>query len=384
MEGNHMKNHNISAPHFNNEDKAREYLERLRWHDGIICPHCGVIDNHYPLTPKPDSKESVRKGVYKCKDCRKQFTVTVGTVFERSHIPLNKWLLAIYLLCSSKKGMSGLQLSKLLNITQKTAWHLTHRIRYAMAELGLSEKLTGIVEADETYIGGKGKETRGRGAKKKTPVFSLVERNGKVRSTPVERVTSANLKAVIRENVSTSATIMTDEFKSYHGLGKEFVAHKVVNHGRKEYVRGDAHTNTLEGYFSLLKRGIVGIYHHVNKEHLHRYLNEFDFRYNTREMSDSKRMDLTLRKIEGKRLQYRDYYQQRKTTDNLPTLTTPDAIHLATAIIYRANEFHTFDEHNETRKRRALLPLNGNVAGYPIVVCKPPIPPIPPQLELIQ
>lgn len=169
-----------------------------------------------------------------------------------------------------------------------------------------STKFDGTVEADETYVGGKGHGKRGRGAEKKTPVFSLVERDGSVRSIPVERVTSANLKAIIRENVETTATIMTDDFLAYKGLGKEFAFHHVINHGRKEYVRGNVHTNTIEGYFSILKRGIIGVYQHVGKQHLHRYLSEFDFRYNGRDINDAERSVLALCGIEGKRLMYRD------------------------------------------------------------------------------
>ncbi len=297
------------------EDSAREYLEAIRWKDGIVCPHCGSISKHYALRPKTDSKNPARKGVYKCKDCRKQFTITVGTIFEKSHIPLHKWIYAVYLLCSSKKGMSALQLSRMLDITYKSAWFMAHRIRHAMSHSGIFKKMDGIVEADETYVGGKAKEIRGRGARKKTPVMALVERQGRVFSIPVDRVTSANLKGIIRENVATSATIMTDEFKSYIGLDKEFFRHEVVRHSTKEYVRGNAHTNTVEGYFSVLKRGIVGIYHHVGKEHLHRYLAEFDFRYNARNVKDMDRTELAILRGDGKRLMYRDS-SKRMATNN--------------------------------------------------------------------
>jgi len=295
-----MKKISFDAPYFTNENEARKYLESIRWTNGVVCPHCGSDEKHYPLKGK-----ATREGVWKCKKCRKQFSVTVGTVFERSHIPLNKWLLAAFLLSSSKKGMSAHQLHRMLNVTYKTAWFMFHRLRYAM-DKKQSAKIKGIVEADETYVGGKGHGKRGRGAENKTPVFALVERHGNVISMPVQRVTGENLKSIIRQNVEKSATVMTDDFLSYRGLGKNFASHGVINHGRKEYVRGNIHTNTIEGYFSLLKRGIVGVYHHVGKQHLHRYLSEFNFRYNAREIDDAERSMLALCGIEGKRLMYRD------------------------------------------------------------------------------
>lgn len=300
-----METIGFDAPYFTDANEARLYLERIRWPYGPVCPHCGNDDKHYALKGKEDSKASVRQGVWKCKKCRKQFSVTVGTVFEKSHIPINKWLLAAFLLCSSKKGMSAHQLHRMLNITYKTAWFMFHRLRYAMDQKQTT-KFNGTVEADETYVDGKGHGKRGRGAENKTPVFALVQRNGNVLSIPVERVTGENLKSIIRQNVETSATIMTDDFMSYRGLEKEFAFHHVINHGKKEYVRGDIYTNTLEGYFSILKRGIIGVYHHVGKHHLHRYLSEFDFRYNGRKIDDAERSVLVLCGIEGKRLMYRD------------------------------------------------------------------------------
>jgi transposase-like protein len=292
--------------YFYDKDEARKYLEGLRWSNGVVCPHCGIIGDHYPLKASPNSKRPVRKGVWKCKDCRKQFSVTVGTIFEGSHIPLNKWLHAIFLMCSSKKGISAHQLHRMLGVTYKSAWFMAHRIRYALSQPELTDKLKGIVEADETYVGGKGKGKRGRGATKKTPVASLVERDGRVRSKVVDHVTAQNLKGHIRDNVDKSATMMTDDFKSYVGLEKEFKDHQIINHSQKEYVRGIVHTNTVEGYFSILKRGINGIYQHVSKHHLHRYLSEFDFRYNLRKVSDNERTVSALRAMEGKRLYYRD------------------------------------------------------------------------------
>lgn len=293
---------------FLNEDKAREYLERLRWPNGANCPHCNAV-GAYRLQPKADSKRPVRNGVWKCKACRKQFTVTVGTIFEDSHIPLYQWLSAIQFLCSSKKGISAHQLHRMLHITYKSAWFMAHRIRYAMGQPPLSEKLLGIVEADETYIGGKACGKRGRGAENKIPVFALVQRGGDVRSFKTERVTAKNLKAMIRENVTKDSTIMTDEFLAYNGLDKEFAGHQTVNHGIKEYVRGNAHVNTAEGYFSILKRGIIGTYHHVSKQHLDQYLNEFNFRYNSRKVDDEFRMILAVDGTKGKRLMLKQQFK---------------------------------------------------------------------------
>jgi transposase-like protein len=240
----------------------------------------------------------------------------VGTIFESSHVPLNKWLAAFYLLCASKKGMSAHQLHRMLGVTYKTAWFMFHRIREAMKDPAFTEKLSGVVEADETYIGGKrknrhGKETRGRppqgkGMKTKVPVLALVEREGKVRSQRVANVTARELGGVIREQVDTSARLMTDELGSYRRVGWSYAEHLAVSHGRGEYVVGEAHTNTVEGYFSILKRGVTGIYHHVSRAHLHRYLSEFDFRYNNRDLSDGARTIAALEGSEGKRLKYRD------------------------------------------------------------------------------
>jgi transposase-like protein len=296
-----MKSQKPNKAIYLNEDAAREYLEQQRWPNGAVCPHCNSI-GAYKLQPKTDSKRPVRKGVYKCKACRKQFTVTVGTIFEDSHIPLYQWLSAIQFLCSSKKGVSAHQLHRMLGITYKSAWFMAHRIRYAMGQPPLAEKLLGTVEADETYVGGKAHGKRGRGAENKTPVFALIQRGGDVRSFRVERVTAKNLKAAIRENVTKNSTIMTDEFLAYKGLGKEFAGHQTVSHGSGEYVKGDAHTNTAEGYFSLLKRGIIGTYHHISKQHIDRYLAEFNFRYNSRKVDDAFRMILAIDGAKGKRL----------------------------------------------------------------------------------
>jgi transposase-like protein len=305
------------AQHFSDDDKAREFVEKLRWPDGPVCPHCGEVNNAYKLEPKPAKENSkgkhVRKGVWKCGGCREQFTVTVGTIFEDSHIPLSKWLLAYHLLCASKKGMSAHQLHRMLTVTYRSAWFMAHRIRYTMSQEPLSSKLTGIIEVDETYVGGKPrkqhgqpKAKRGRGTKK-VPVVALVERGGRVRAHKIEHVNAKTLKGAILENVDRSSAIMTDEWRSYHGIGKEFAGgHHVVNHGRGEYVRGDASTNEAEAFFALLKRGIVGSFHHVSKKHLDRYCDEFSFRWNHRKTTDSERTVEAIKGAEGKRLMYRE------------------------------------------------------------------------------
>jgi transposase-like protein len=295
---------------FSSEDTAREYLEKLRWPDGPFCPHCGAMEV-YRLTAKPESKKPGRKGLLKCKYCRKQFTVTVGSIFEASHIPLSKWLQAIYLLCSSKKGISAHQLHRMLGITYKSAWFMCHRIRYAMEQPAMLEKLSGIIEADECYIGGRrhdGSEKSGHPGPEsnKAPVFALVERGGRVRAMPVERVTAENLHAILKENAEKSSRIMTDELNVYKGLDQHFASHETVNHTKKEYARGDVTTNTVEGFFGLLKRGVNGIYHHVSKKHLHRYVSEFEFRYNARKVNDGERTMAAIAGFEGKRLKYRD------------------------------------------------------------------------------
>ena len=321
----------ITASHFNDPDAARGYLEAKRWPDGPVCPHCGVVGEAYQLKPKAESKRPVRKGVWKCKGCRKQFTVTVGTIFSDSHIKLHKWLLAIHLLCASKKGMSAHQLHRMLGITYKSAWFMAHRIRYAMAQEPLSGKLQGTVEVDETYVGGKEKGRRGVPGpdSKKTPVVAMVERSlvktktkagkkrvrgiGKVRSFPVDRVTVKNLKPALMDHIEFGATLNTDEAVTYHFLGKKFSAHHSVNHSAKEYAKhtrvGEkVTTNTVEGYFSILKRGVHGTYHHVSRKHLHRYLGEFDFRYNGRDVTDVERAVRAVEGTEGKRLTYRDSF----------------------------------------------------------------------------
>ena len=297
---------NLTAPQFTDSNKAREYLESICWANGIICPHCGVIADHYKIQGK-----TARPGLYACRDCREQFTVTVGTVFERSKIPLNKWLLATYLLCSSKKGFSSHQLHRTLGVTYKTAWFMAHRLREAMKDPDVRKQLGGtgsVVEADETYWGNTRSKNvevhKGYGHKEK--IFSLVERNGNVRSFHVPHVSGETLIPILKAQIHRDTRVMTDEFGGYKDIGQYFAEHSTVAHSHKEYVRGDVHTNTIEGYFSILKRGLIGTFHHVGSNHLHRYINEFDFRYNHRKITDSERTDVALAGIAGKRLMYKD------------------------------------------------------------------------------
>lgn len=305
---------------FTDANAAAEYLESIRWPDGPTCPHCGEVER------KPYRLAKSKRRLWKCAACRKQFTVTVGTVFESSHVPLNKWLLAFYLLCSSKKGMSAHQLSRMLSVQYKTAWFMAHRIREAMSEPPFQNRLRGTVEADETYIGGKPRRANrqadefrkgktkatGRGTKK-TPVVVLVERGGHARSFRVANVTGSELADVMRQHIEPSAHLRTDSFPSYKRIGKDYASHRFVNHAH-EYVSGDAHTNTAENYFSILKRGIDGVYHHVSVAHLPRYLAEFDFRYNLRSangVSDAQRTVAALAGAEGKRLLYSETRSSR-------------------------------------------------------------------------
>lgn len=303
----------LNAPYFKDDQKARVYLESVRWPNGPICPHCGSAEVPYALKGKAH-----RPGLYKCrdKDCRMQFSVTVGTVFERSKIPLSKWLTAAFLLCSSKKGMSAHQLHRVMGVTYKTAWFLAHRIRHAMETQpnGLMGFGGGFVEVDETFIGNdrtiKPKhQKKGRGYHHKYKVLSLVDREtGKARSVVLDNLKASTIAPILRANVSKDATLMTDEAFYYTKIGREFAAHNSVNHNDGECGRGSSHTNTVEGFFSVFKRGMKGVYQHCQSKHLHRYLAEFDFRYNHRSslgIEDGQRVIDALNGIEGKRLTYR-------------------------------------------------------------------------------
>lgn len=306
------------APYFADEDKTIGLVEGLLWPNGPVCPHCGGVDKAYRIKGK-----SARPGLLKCGYCRKQFTVRVGTIFESSHIPLTKWLIAIYMMCSSKKGVSANQLHRALGISYKASWFLCHRIRFAMTQPPLVGKLSGIVEADETYIGGRARGgPRGRGAHNKAIVMALLERDGQVRTFPVPNIKRGTLQSVIRLNVEDTAHIMTDSLASYKGLGKHFASHDAVDHS-KEYVRGIVHTNFAESYFSLLKRGILGTFHHVSEKHLPRYLREFEHRWNTRQLSDGERTDIAIQQTRGKRLVYREPVRMRdRPTKNETTQRT--------------------------------------------------------------
>jgi transposase-like protein len=294
------------------DNSARELLETLRWPNGVACPHCGGADA-YRLNTRPTAKNPGRIRLWKCSQCAKQFNVTVGTVFEGSHIPVRKWLMAIHLMCASKKGMSSHQIHRMLGITYRAAWFLMHRLRHAMeSNEGLFAQLTGVVEADETYVGARNKRGTKRGRpgpdSHKAPVVALVARGGQARLFPMERVTSNNLRAALRKNVHPSSTSMTEEFQVYTKAGKEFAKHETVNHGLGEYVRGHVHVNTAEGIFSLFKRGLTGAFHHVSKGHLPRYTTEFEFRWNTRTalgVDDGERAGMLVRGAEGKRLTYK-------------------------------------------------------------------------------
>jgi transposase-like protein len=311
----------IQNPIFTDEEAARAHFERVRWPNGPVCPHCGATER---LAKREGP--NYRPGVYDCPHCRRQFTATIGTLFERSHIPLNKWFLAMHLLGSSKKGMSAHQLHRMLGIAYRSAWFMAHRIREAMAGKAPVGGLGGegkVVEADETYFGKldtprpranhKGPPTKGgrSGPANKRAVVGLVERGGHVRTFHVDRADADTVKAILRTNASRASRLMTDESRLYVRVGEEFASHRTVTHAAGEYVNKDdrsIHTNTIEGYFSVFKRGMKGTYQHCGEQHLHRYLAEFDFRYNTRTalgFTDRDRAELLAAAVVGKRLTYR-------------------------------------------------------------------------------
>ncbi len=311
----------LTAPIYSDPEKAREHLESIQWPHGPICPHCGNSEQD-KIAKIEGKKHSHRAGLYYCNECKGQFTVTVGTVFERSKIPLNKWVLATHLYAASKKGMSAHQLHRMLGVTYKTAWFMAHRIREAMKEDNTTSGPLGgegkTIEADETYIGKRdvpyvSPQRKGRpytksgksgGAQKRT-VVSLVERGGSVRSFHVAHATKDTVRGILVRNADRASTLYTDESRLYTTTGAEYAEHRTVNHSKGEYVRGTVHTNTIENVFSVFKRGMLGIYQHCGEAHLHRYLAEFDFRFNRRsalKISDRERADMLLEAIRGKRL----------------------------------------------------------------------------------
>ena len=299
------------AQRFSTEEAAREYFEKLRWPNGPVCAHCGNADQEriYRVTPNPEKK--IRAGLYKCAECRQGFTVTVGTVCEDSHIPLNKWLIGFYMMCASKTQISALQLQRQLEIgSYRSAWFMCHRIRFALQDIMPTDKLGGTVEADETYVGGVKRGMGRRYTGNKTAVVSLVERGGRVRSQVVNKVSGDALGRLLKQHVAETAHLNTDESPLYKKAGATFASHDTVNHGQEEYARRDisgrlASTNTAEGFFGNTKRSIDGTHHQVSGKHLPLYLAELDYKYNTREETDGARTEKGIPKIVGKRLMLR-------------------------------------------------------------------------------
>lgn len=307
----------LTAPHFNDEEAARAHYEALRWPDGPICPHCGVVNNATKLQGK-----TTRPGLYKCKEkeCRKPFTATMGSIFEKSHIPLHKWLLATHILCASKKGVSAHQLWRMLGFgSYKTAWFMAHRIREAMRGGDLAPPMGGgggAVEVDETFFG-QARERRsgaGKGVHAKNKILSLVDRTtGEARSFVITDLDYDEIGPILRANLAKEALLMTDEAAYYRRAKKDF-QHATVNHRKGEYVRGEISTNVVEGYYSILKRGLRGIYQHVGSQHLHRYAAEFDFRYTNRianGVDDNDRAEKALKGTVGRRLTYRPLTERK-------------------------------------------------------------------------
>lgn len=293
----------ITNPIYSDANKAREHLEALHWPNGPVCPHCGNCDAD--RISKLAGK-STRPGVYKCKECAKPFTVTVGTIFEDSKIPLNKWLLAFRLLCGGKKGFSAHELHRALGITYKSAWFLMHRIRTAMEDEGGPLGGPGkIVESDEAFVGGKKRNRLSGKVARKKKVVALIERDGRARSIHVANIHANTVRSALVTNIDRASTLMTDEANVYRAVGKEFARHGHVLHAGRTYAKGDIHSNSAENFFSILKRGVIGTYHHWSEAHIHRYLVEFDFRYSTRDLTDAKRTAEAVKGARGKRLMYR-------------------------------------------------------------------------------
>lgn len=291
----------LTNPIFTDAEKAREHLESINWPEGPFCPHCGECENVHRLQGK-----STRPGLIQCNSCLKNFTVTVGTVFERSKVPLNKWMLATYLLASSKKGMSAHQIGRMLGVTYKTAWFMCHRIREAMKQDSGPLGGPGVtVEADETFVGGKARNRAYRKPAPKKMVVSLIERDGRARSFHVANIHGNNVRSVLVTNVDRGSHLMTDDARLYWAVGREFASHGTTLHASRKYASGDKHSNTVENFFSIFKRGVIGTYHHMSETHLHRYTTEFDFRYNTKGDTDAERTVQLLKGIVGKRLTYR-------------------------------------------------------------------------------
>lgn len=301
------------AQKYSCERKARALLEKTMWPNGPVCPHCQSTAN-YRLKASPNSKCGVRAGVLKCSDCRKQFTVTVGTIFEKTKVPIAKWMMAVFILCSSKKGISAHQLHRMIGVTYKTAWFMFHRLRHAVKQGPLAEAMKGTVEVDEVVLGGKaipgaGKGKEGRGSLR-PKVVALVERGGAAKLQVIANVSASNLRTFVGDAIDPKATVNTDQFSSYHNLFYYF-RHDVVNHSKREFERHNkdgtvSHVNTCESLFSLIKRGMHGSFHHVSKEHLPKYLDEFAFRWNHRKVSDGERMRAMIEAAPGKRLLYRE------------------------------------------------------------------------------
>jgi len=295
----------LSRPEFHNEQAAYDYVEARIWPDGPICPHCGGYDRIGKMGGK-----STRIGTYKCYQCRKPFTVKVGTIFESSHVKMNIWLQAIYLMCASKKGISSNQLHRTLGVTLKTAWFMSHRIREAMRNDDFTNFGAGggIVEVDETFIGREPNMPKKSAWHHKCKIVSLVDRDtGQAKSVVVDDLKVSTLAPILLNNIAKDARIFTDEARHYPQIARQFADHQHVKHRVKEYVRGEVHTNTIEGYFSIFKRGMKGVYQHCSKRHLHRYAAEFEFRYNNRAAngaSDLVRADIALQAVVGKRLKY--------------------------------------------------------------------------------